>query len=311
MPTKTYNSTLKDILRGKKSDILIHKRKTSDKENKIFYERFDKDFLLYLNKLPSNNVKKYVNEVFNRELVTIGQNKLTNDSGLSFVKIVTDGDSLRNINLDTKEFGINLKTGETNSIDDCVYATYFGFIRFAVVSNRTDIKKDNKLQQQLAQYLYQIFMSVIDTKNIDTPKQKFYIKMLSYYIFYRHFIRRSSAYTIKILKSIFKEEKDLIVDFLPLFKDIEKYTSINDFAKMLIDCNVISIDPNVFSIKLLKKYKQYAFYCIHGSLDMFIALTTITKYPFEMFENVPTINNSIQDSVENTMIRYMRKVKFG
>ena len=66
----------------------------------------------------------------------------------------------------------------------------------------------------------------------------------------------------------------------------------------------------MFSISLLKKYKQYAFYCIYGSLDMFIALTTITKYPFEMFANVPTINNSIQDDVEKIMVGYMRKVKF-
>ena len=312
MSIKSYNSTLKDILRGDISNVLVHKRKTNDKENKTFYAKFDEDFLLYLNKLPNNNVKKYVSEVFNRNLVTIGQNKLTKDTGLSFVKIVTKSEALKYINLDTKEFGIDLETGQSDNIDDCIYATYFGFTRFAVVSNRTNIKKDAKLQQMLAQYLYQIFMSVIDTKNIDTPKQKFYIKMLSYYIFYRHFIRETSAATIKILRNIFKlkEEKDLIDEFKPLFKDIEKYTSVKDFAKILIDCHVIPIDPNMFSIKLLKKYKQYAFYCIYGSLDMFIALTTITKYPFEMFANVPTINNSIQDDVEKIMVGYMRKVKF-
>ena len=53
MAIKSYNSTLKDILRGDISNVLVHKRKTNDKENKIFYAKFDEDFLLYLNKLPN------------------------------------------------------------------------------------------------------------------------------------------------------------------------------------------------------------------------------------------------------------------
>jgi hypothetical protein len=316
MATNSYNSTLKDILRGNVSDVLIHYRKdkTDSEENKKIYEQFDKDFSLYLDKLPKNNIKKYVSEVFNRELVTIGQNKITKGVSLGFVKIVTldnSGNILKAINLDTKEFGISLKTGETNSIDDCIYATYFGFTRFAVVANRTSIKKNSELQQMLAQYLYQIFMSIIDTKKVDTPKQKFYIKMLSYYIFYRHYILETSAATIKILRNIFKNEKELIDEFFPMFKNIEKYTSVKDFAKILIDCHIIPIDPNIFSISLLKKYKQHAFYCIYGSLDMFIAFTIITKYPFEMFANTPIVNKSIQNDVEEIMVKYMRKIKFG
>jgi len=306
---KSYNSTLKDILITDETDITSYKK--TGNVGKEIYKKFNEDYLLYLSKLPNNNVKKYVSEVFNRDLIYFGQNQLVKNVGLNFAKIAISDDKLRKINLDTKEFGIDLRTGECRNIDDCIYATYFAFIRFAVVANRTNIKKDDKLQKLLAQYLYQIFMSVIDTSKVDTSKQKFYIKMLSYYIFYKHFIRETSASTIKILKKIFKNDKDLFDEFKSMFKDIEKYKSVKDFAKILLDTHVFSVDPNVFSINLLRKYKQYAFYCIYGSLDMFIAFSIITKYPFELFENIPTINITLQESIEKEMISYMRKVKYN
>ena len=306
---KSYNSTLKDILITDETDITSYKK--TGNVGKEIYKKFNEDYLLYLSKLPNNNVKKYVSEVFNRDLIYFGQNQLVKNVGLNFAKVVIDDNKLRKINLDTKEFGIDLRTGECKNIDDCIYATYFAFIRFAVVANRTNIKKDDKLQKLLAQYLYQIFMSVIDTSKVDTSKQKFYIKMLSYYIFYKHFIRETSAATIKILNGIFKDEKDLIDEFKPLFKNIDKYTSVKDFAKILLDTHIFPVDPNVFSINLLRKYKQYAFYCIYGSLDMFIAFSIITKYPFELFENIPTINTTLQESIEKEMISYMRKVKYN
>ena len=306
---KSYNSTLKDILITDETDITSYKK--TGNVGKEIYKKFNEDYLLYLSKLPNNNVKKYVSEVFNRDLIYFGQNQLVKNVGLNFAKVVIDDNKLRKINLDTKEFGIDLRTGECKNIDDCIYATYFAFIRFAVVANRTNIKKDDKLQKLLAQYLYQIFMSVIDTSKVDTSKQKFYIKMVSYYIFYKHFIRETSAATIKILKKIFKDDKDLLDEFKPMFKDIEKYKSVKDFAKILLDTHVFPVDPNVFSINLLRKYKQYAFYCIYGSLDMFIAFSIITKYPFELFENIPTINTTLQESIEKEMISYMRKVKYN
>ena len=307
--SKSYNSTLKDILTTEPTDTTTYRK--DDINKKEIYKKFNEDYLLYLSKLPNNNVKKYVNEVFSRDLVYFGHNQLTKNVGLNFAKVVADHDKLYKISLDTKEFGIDLKTGECKNIDDCIYATYFAFIRFAIVANRTNIKKDDKLQKLLAQYLYQIFMSVIDTSKVDTGKQKFYIKMLSYYVFYKHFIRETSAATIKILNGIFKDEKDLIDEFKPLFKNIDKYTSVKDFAKILLDTNVLQIDPNVFSINLLRKYKQHAFYCIYGSLDMFTAFSIITKYPFELFENIPTINNTLQENIEKEIVSYMRKVKYN
>jgi len=308
MATKSYNKVLKDVLLSKPTEFISILK---DKEHEEVYNQFNSDFEMYLSKLPNNNVKKYVTEVFNRELIFLGANQISKNVRVYFSKIEADKERMKKIVLDLKEFDININTGETKNIDECIYATYFAFIRFAVAASRTAIKKDDKLQEKLAQYFYQIMVSVSDTKNINTPKQKFFFKLVAYYAFYRHFIRDTSAVTIKNLRNIFKKDKEYFDEFKNSFKEIDKYKTVKDFPKMLIDANVLKVDPNMFSINLLKKYKQLGFYCIYGSLDMFIAFTTITRYPFEMFAKVPVINTSLQKEVEEIMIGYMRKVKFA
>jgi hypothetical protein len=308
MATKSYNKVLKDILLSKPTSFIFILK---DEEHKVPYDQFNSDFEMYLSKLPNNNVKKYVMEVFNRDLIYLGSNQISKNVNVYFSKIEASGDRMKKIVLDLKEFDININTGETKNIDECIYATYFSFIRFAVLTNRTIIKNDDKLQEKLAQYFYQIMVSVSDTKNINTPKQKFFFKLVAYYAFYRHFIRETSAMTIKNLRNIFKKDKEYFNEFKNSFKEIDKYKTVKDFPKMLIDTNVLKVDPNTFSINLLRKYKQLGFYCIYGSLDMFTAFTVITKYPFEMFARVPVINTSLQKEVEEIMIGYMRKVKFA
>jgi len=308
---KSYNSVLNDILVSEPSDFIWYDK--NDERFKTSYEQFNQDFAMYLSKLPNNNVKKYVGEVFNRGLVSFGQNQLTKGTSMYFTRVTVEDNKLLRINLDSKEFEIDAKTGDTKNIDECIYATYYAFLRCVVVANRTDIKKDKKLQELLAQYLYQILISVIPPGSIDTPKQKFAIKTIAYYTFYRHFIRESHAAAIKILKEIFdvKNGKEQFDEVLPSLKEIDKYTSVKDFPKMLIDSGALNIDPNVFLISLLKKYKQQAFYCIQGSFDMFLAFVIVTKYPFELFGDSPSVNTNIQKEVEELMISYMRKVKFG
>lgn len=308
MSVKSYNSSLKEILITQPSDFMFVYRNQGGVVDEA-YKKFDQDFSTYLSKLPNNSVKKYVSELFNRNLIVFG-NASSKAANINFVRTDIQGDKLKAVALDIRDFDIDIKTGETRNIDECIYASYFGFLRFAVVANRTSIKNDRKLQELLAQYFYQIMISIIESGKIDTPKQKFFFKIIAYYAFYRHFIRETSASTIRILRDIFDEGKELFNEFLPRFKDIDKYDSVKDFAKMLIDTKVITIDPNVFSINLLKKYKQYGFYCIYGTLDMFVAFIVASKYPFEFLGEMPTVNSNIQKDIEEIMIGYMRKVNF-
>lgn len=307
--TKTFaKSDIDNILISKETSFAYFFK--TEEKYKPMYTRFNNDFGLFINKLPNTLAKKYVGEVFNRDLIFLGINQLVKTEGF-FSKPVFNNDSLTKIVLDIKDLEININTGETKNIDDCIYATYYSFLRAAVVLNRSEIKSDKKLQELLAQYLYLIVLSVLDAKtSVNTPKQKFFVKIISYYAFYRYFIKETYASTLRRLDKIFSESQEMYDEFKPKFKDIEKYESVKDIPKMLIDTKVSIIDPNAFIINLIRKYKQYGFYCILGALDMFIAFVVTCKYPIELFTQNSSLNNDLQNKIEDAMVPYMKKVRF-
>lgn len=307
--TKTFaKSDIDNILISKETSFAYFFK--TEEKYKPMYTRFNNDFGLFINKLPNTLAKKYVGKVFNRDLIFLGINQLVKTEGF-FSKPVFNKDSLTKIVLDIKDLEININTGETKNIDDCIYATYYSFLRAAVVLNRSEIKSDKKLQELLAQYLYLIVLSVLDAKtSVNTPKQKFFVKIISYYAFYRYFIKETYASTLRRLDKIFSESQEMYDEFKLKFKDIEKYESVKDIPKMLIDTKVSIIDPNAFIINLIRKYKQYGFYCILGALDMFIAFVVTCKYPIELFTQNSSLNNDLQNKIEDAMVPYMKKVRF-
>jgi len=306
--SKTFAKTdIDNILLSKFTGLFYFYKNNED--NKPVYEKFNQDFGLFLSKLPNHAAKKYTSEVFNRDLVYLGSTQLAKAEGF-FSKVITnDSDDLKAILLDIKDLDINIKTGETKNIDDCIYATYFSFIRAAVIANKVAIKSDYKLQDMLAQYLYLLVSSTLDSKTtLSTPKQKLFVKMICFYAFYRYFIKETYTSALRKLRKAFDEE--VFVEFEPRLKDIERYDSVKDIPKMLIDTKVSIVDPNVFVVNLIKKFKQYGFYCVLGPLDMFIGFAITSKYPFELFVN-GSINSELQTKLEDHMIQYMKKVKFS
>lgn len=282
--------------------------KNTDK-NKPVYDNFNNDFSMFLSKLPSNLVKKYVTEIFNRDLIYLGSTQLAKSEGFFSRIDLTDNDELRMVILDVKELDIDVKTGDAENIDDCIYASYFSFIRACIIANRVVIKTDYKLHDLLSQYLYLIVLSVLNSKNlISSAKQKLFIKMICYYAFNRYFIKDSFSVTIKKLKNSF--DTSIFEEFYPRLKDINKYESVKDIPKMLIDSKVLTIDPNVFTIELIKRFKQYGFLCIYGPLDMFAAFSIVSKYPFSLIEK-GQVGEDLQGNIEDHMTQYYKKLRFS
>ncbi len=307
--TTTFaSSEIDDILITKQSNFVYFQK--TDEKYRDMYDRFTQDFGLFLGKLPNHPAKKYVSEVFNRNLVFLGINQLTKNEGF-FSKIVVENNSLSKIVLDIKDLEVDVTTGKTKNIDDCIYATYFSYLKSAVILNKTLIKKDDDLHNLLSQYLYLLVLTVLNSKaTINTQKQKMFIKIICYYIFYRYYLKEKFGQTVKVLEKIFKDSKDIFEEFKPSFKEIEKYISIKDIPKILIDTNILITDPNLFIVSVVKKFKMYGFYSIFGSLDTFISYIVSSKYPFELLNINNNINTDLQNKIENLMIPYMKKVKF-
>lgn len=315
IPKKSFiknfaDSDIDKILVSGESDATYFK-KTSPGNNTL-YEKFNQDISMFLSKLPTSPAKKYVTELFNRDLIYLGSMQIAKNEGF-FSKLVVDtDDKLKAIILDVRDLDIDIKTGDTKNIDDCIYASYFSFIKASVILNKALVRNDKELLDYLAQYFYLLIMYTIDAKsNISSPKQKSFTRIICYYAFYRYFLKETFASSVRIIKKSFEKEKDVFDEFEPRLKEIEKYVSIKDIPKMLIDTKVLVFDPNTFIVNLLRKFKQYGFYCVLGPLDMFVAFTITSKYPFELFTENSSLNTDLQTKIEDILIKYMRKVKFS
>lgn len=302
------DTNLNSMLSTDELKILIIER---DKDGLPIYDIFDRDFSDYLAKMPNNIVKESCRNLLNKNLIFLGvaKNKVDNVIVRSFI---TSQNRLAGVALDSQKLGIDPTTGATDSIDECIYATYFGIIRSAVLLNKQDIRQNKDLHKLMSTYLYILFLKVIGSDKVYSEKQKAFVHILSIYIYYKHYLKERHSYILTILKRDYTNfiGESYFDEFLPQLENIKNYSNISDFPKMLIDTNILNESPNVFMMSLLRTLKPMGFHSLAGPLDYFIPLVVITKYPVDFIgKRVPT-NSKIQDAVEKIMSKYVDKMKY-
>ena len=116
-----------------------------DDLNKKIYETFDEQFKLFLYKLPKNNVKVIVEKMFNSKLIYFGYSRT--EIKRIFARVVLDKNKLVGIILNPSVLGIDIATGETDAIDSCIYASYYGALRAAMLIYKDDVAKNLPLHK--------------------------------------------------------------------------------------------------------------------------------------------------------------------
>jgi len=282
-----------------------------DKEGQPIYDVFNDDFSKYLGKMPDNIVKDSCRNLLNKNLIFLGIAKSKPDM-VVVRPLITKTDKLAGIILDSQQLGVDPTAGSTNSIDECIYAVYFGLIRSVVLINKSEIRQNKDLHKLLSTYLYLLFLKAIGSDKLYSEKQKSLVHMLSIYIYYKHYLNERHGYILSILQRDYENfiGKENLKEFLPVLEKMQSYTSLKDFPKMLIDAKVINESPNVLIMSLLRMLKPMGFYALVGSLDYFIPLVIITKYPIEFIGNKAPTNDKIQNAVEEIMSKYVDKIKY-
>lgn len=282
-----------------------------DKEGQPIYDVFNDDFSKYLGKMPDNIVKDSCRNLLNKNLIFLGIAKSKPDM-VVVRPLITKTDKLAGIILDSQQLGVDPTAGSTNSIDECIYAVYFGLIRSVVLINKSEIRQNKDLHKLLSTYLYLLFLKAIGSDKLYSEKQKSLVHMLSIYIYYKHYLNERHGYILSILQRDYENfiGKENLKEFLPVLEKMQSYTSLKDFSKMLIDAKVINESPNVLIMSLLRMLKPMGFYALVGSLDYFIPLVIITKYPIEFIGNKAPTNDKIQNAVEEIMSKYIDKIKY-
>ncbi|HQF37274.1 MAG TPA: hypothetical protein PLL26_06595 [Candidatus Dojkabacteria bacterium] len=307
-PSFFSNTDVNSILSSDEQKILIIEK---NKGGLPIYDTFNEDFGRYLDKMPDNVVKECCRNLLNKNLIYLGIAKVKPDNVIVRSLITTD-DKFAGIILDSQQLGIDPTTGSTDSIDECVYASYFGFIRSAVLINKNEIRQNKDLHKLLSTYLYLLFLKAIGSDKIYSEKQKLLVHALSIYIYYKHYLKERHPYILTILERDYGNfiGKENLEEFSPVLEKMKNYTTLKEFPKMLIDAKVINESPNVLIMSLLRMLKPMGFYSLVGPLDYFVPMVIIAKYPINFISDKVPTNSKIQDAVEEIMMKYIDKLKY-
>ncbi len=279
--------------------------------HKDVYDRFNSDFKLFLTKLPSNNVKKYVQYMYDKQLIFVGVSKRKTPAIFSRL-LLTKEDKIAGIVLDSFDMEINLSNGESSAIDDCIYAVYYSLIRAAVLTNDSDMIKNKELHRNLVVYLNQCFLRLLGKGVVYNDKQKEYIKGVCIYIFHRHFLQQRHLAAMSAFKKNYTSimGTQFMPDVSAALEDAKKYSKVQDIPKILVDLKIIHDNPNNVIMSILKLFGTSGFYHMIGSLDLLIGFIVISRYPTNLFTKSSMISEKLHKSVEDMMLKYITKIGF-
>jgi len=268
------------------------------------YQQFSSDLKLFTSKVGSSPAKTAVQDLLNRNIIFVVRHLSKTKSGI-FGGCFFNKNSLVGIGLDLMELDIDPVTGKSASIDDCFYATYFHYIRAGVLLNVSSVKGNTKLHSDLVTFMYYLMLKIIKFNIL--PKQKTLLLIVSAYFFHRFLLglnhKQSLTKTYTVTDNALKDE---IVD---LVKVLESYTKIEDIFKALVDFKIANDAPAKLIMRALTTLKPAAFYSMTTSLDYFIALAIVSKYPFGILSSAISMNK-LQTSIESQVTPYVNSVKF-
>jgi len=283
-PEINSNDVTKLLLTKEKSIGIISQRTEVD-----FYNNFYSSFGTYLQKLPNNNVNKYVSHLYNLKGIYLGIGRVNSNNELVFSRLLIAKDKLAGIVLNSEYFEVDLATGNTPNVDTSIYASYFGLIRAAILCNKQDVLQDNKLHKLLITYLYQIILKLIVTNMTLIDRQLNGLLLGCAYLYVKHFLQKTHLQSLNLIKKIYKDVVSEEVMQLYINKlDIKssKYISIKQIGNVLLDLDIIISNPNQIIIQILNSFGSAAFYNFIGSFDHFIALIIINNYPNNLYNKV-------------------------
>ena len=308
-PIKKFNKSSIDAVIEKGSTLSAVMPKSE--QYKEVYDNFNEQFKLYLSKLPNSKMKQQVTLVFNRGLIYLGTTTSNSQSGI-YCRPLQDNTHTYAYVLLTNQVDIDLKTGDVKNIDEAIFSSYQGIIRDTIISFKEPIKKDIDLNKLLATYFYLTVLKALGKENIYNEKQKNFIYIVCLYAYYRSFLEQRAGAAQSIIERHFRNESLLqyYEEFLPRFKDIDKYSEIKDLPKMLIDAKIIIEPPNSIMMFLIKSLKLNGFYSLIGSLDLLVSMAILSKYPTEMFTRYSLTSEKIQNNIEDIIIKYSAKIKY-
>lgn len=311
-PPKFFNQNpIEEILRKSELNVLTMLK---TENNRYFYQVFNEQFELYLYKLPTSPVKKYVKILFDKDLIYIGYPINKNDTTTYSRILLTRVNELVGIILNATILDINAKTGETTSIDDCIYAAYYSFIRTAALAFPSEIKRDKELLKILANYVFLLYLKLLGKSTIISGKQKQFLEIICTYMFYKHFMDMKHEPIVDLIeKDLIGKNvpKEIYDEIKPKMNILKSYVSMKDVPRALTEFKIITVNPSQVFMDMIKYFRQQGFYSIFGSLDYLLASCVLSIYPSSIIPKFMLTNEDTHKYVERKVNMIMDKIKYN
>lgn len=302
------SSEIEDFLKTNENKVIIVLRLP---ENQDAYTNFDKDFSSFLNKLPNSPLKTAVGSLMNKNLVFFGTAK--NVDGTTYSRaLISKNEKLAGIVLNSYALDISLKEGSTPSIDECIYATYYGLIRAAILIHKEEVKKDRELQKLIADFLFSLIIRVMGRNISVNSQQKQFLQLIVIYLFHKQFCEEKHSKIIKLLNKNYNDyfDKDFLEKYNQYIEKLDSFTSIKDLPKIVQNFNISDVNPSQLTMNLIRSVGSQGFHILIGSLDQLIASIILAKYPTEVVSNGFSANRDLQAKIESKVSKYINQINF-
>lgn len=303
-------SEIETLLKNNEEKVIINVR---TKESKAAYDTFDADYSAYLNKLPASNMKKYVSELFNRRLVFIGVNQ--NKDLTTFSRIlITKTDKVAGIVLNGYSLDISPEKGTTPQIDNCIFATYVGLIRAALIINRQEVKRDFEFHKIITSYLYILLLKTLSRQiSVSASNQKSLLHIITVYLFYRQFMQEKHSRAIHYLEKYYVGDLIDKMDYEAYKSDVERlepYISFKDLPRIFQDYGLASNNHQQIMMHIIKTFDRIGYYALIGSLDNLVSSFIISGYPTDIVPGSFSANKDLHEKLEKGIEKYINKLSF-
>ncbi len=289
--------------------LLIIQRLKENNELTSVYKNFFDQFKLFLYKLPKNNVKTIVEKAFNNQNIYLGVTfSQSDDVKKIFARVVLDNNKLVAVVLNSKALEIDITTGDSDNIDNSIYATYYGILRAAILLNKEKIKKDNKLNKLLSTYFSSVVLQAIEKNTISSKKIKNLIYLSCVYLYYSHFFGMKFYGILNVIKKNYKEQYD--EDFEKLIEKNKVYTKLNDISNLLVDMHLYLNNPNRLSLNMIFNISLNNYNLMTSSFDYFAPMVALQYYPTNLFKVNKRMPSIILKEVDSILYDYAKKIDF-
>jgi hypothetical protein len=272
--------------------------------NQEIYDNFDTNFELYVSKLSQSLCKEKAYYLIQNKRILLSK---TLDAGKNGVigTIIIRNNSLYSVLLDVFDLGISVRTGDTNNIDECVYATYFQYIRAVVIINFNVIKQDTELINNMIYLIQLILLRIIDKSVNLMDKQKDILEIVIRYFINRFYFGHKHPESISYA---FENNKNYILELKSTVDLFKKYSKFADILKALIDVKLIRRRLSVVILNCINMFGITGYYCLTTSIDYILAGLICAKYPTRFLTKFNT-DMKTHILLEKSLAKYYKTTK--